>query len=283
MRFDNQLRSWLFLGVTSVIILSLCQVYWGRNGLLWAFALLFTSNSLFFFLGESHIKNFFDYELLEGRDPWGITEFTQNLSNKLHMNKPLIYIIPVKQCQSFALGQSFNKGRIYLTKGLIDSLNIAEIESILAYHIVSIKHHHTQAFSLMSSVAGSFLYITYRVDYLFSWLLMNTQKKVRFNKGGLITRLTAQFLAIIFNFIFSPGELLKVDRITSQLTGNSQALASALWKIESYSKTDPLQVPLHLSHLFIINPQNKGTLMNYFGIQPKTAQRINKLLGHYPI
>lgn len=284
MRLNNQIRTWILFTSTSLIIIALCNYQWGRNGLLWSFAFLFTSHSLFYFLGELRIKNHFKAQPLEGRDPWGIHELTQDLCEKSRIKLPSIYLIPIQHCQSFTLSKGFSDSEIYFTQGLLELLNPKELEGIISLQIANIKSRNVQAYTLMGSLAAVFLYISYKLDSFFSWLVSKRNHlNVVQNQGGFFTWMATMFLALMFKLVFRKNDSLKIDKTAADLMGDPDSLASALWKMDSYSKTQPLKVPLHFTHYFVVNPQHRGRFKHSFETQPSVTQRINNLVGHYPL
>jgi heat shock protein HtpX len=70
------------------------------------------------------------------------------------------------------------------------------------------------------------------------------------------------------------------DDTGAHWTGNPYALASALAKIEAYSKQRPLLASPSTAHLFIIQPLLAGmSFGNLFSTHPPTAKRIERLTG----
>ena len=55
------------------------------------------------------------------------------------------------------------------------------------------------------------------------------------------------------------------------------ALASALQKLQDYSKVRPMQVNPAVSHLFIVNPLGKVDFGSLFSTHPATDKRIARL------
>ncbi len=284
MKLNNQFRSWILLTFTSLLILALCNLQWGRNGLLWSFAFVFCIHSFFFFMGELKIKNHFPTEPLEGRDSWGVYEIIERLVKRNRLETPAIFVIPTDHCQSFALARNFSANEIYLTQGLLNLLSKDELEGIISLQLVNIKLKNTQAFTLMGSLAAVFLYLSYKVDLLFSWLFSKkSHDAVVNNQGGMMTWFFATFLHLLFQMVFKTKDSLEADKMAAEIIGSPESLAAALWKVESYSQTMPLKVPLHFTHYFVVNPQYGTRFQHNFEIQPSITQRINNLVGHYPL
>ena len=67
------------------------------------------------------------------------------------------------------------------------------------------------------------------------------------------------------------------DSTGAHITHTPMALASALQKLQDYSKVRPMQVNPAVSHLFIVNPLGKVDFGSLFSTHPATDKRIARL------
>jgi len=104
--------------------------------------------------------------------------------------------------------------------------------------------------------------------------------------GGGLTALLMLFVAPIaaglIQMAVSRSREYQADATGAHFTGNPYALASALQKIDAYSRRLPLQASPSTAHLFIIQPflgVNAGMFANLFSTHPPIAKRIERLTG----
>ena len=72
----------------------------------------------------------------------------------------------------------------------------------------------------------------------------------------------------------------EADATGAHLTGNPYALASALEKLDAYSKRLPLQASPTNAHLFIVAPMiSARDFASLFSTHPPIPKRIEKLIG----
>jgi heat shock protein HtpX len=69
------------------------------------------------------------------------------------------------------------------------------------------------------------------------------------------------------------------DETGARITGDPQALASALQKLDAYSRRIPMQATPSTAHLFIIQPLLGMSFGNLFSTHPPIAKRIERLTG----
>jgi heat shock protein HtpX len=67
------------------------------------------------------------------------------------------------------------------------------------------------------------------------------------------------------------------DETGAHITHAPLSLASALQKLEDYSRVKPMQVNPAVSHLFIVNPLGKVNFAQLFSTHPPIEQRIERL------
>jgi len=90
--------------------------------------------------------------------------------------------------------------------------------------------------------------------------------------------IVAPIAALMIQTAISRSREFLADEAGASLTGNPLALASALAKIESWSKKVPLESAAPATaHMFIINPLVGGGLAWLFSTHPGTKERIKRL------
>ena len=71
----------------------------------------------------------------------------------------------------------------------------------------------------------------------------------------------------------------EADHSGAEIVGSPYGLASALRKLENYSKRIPMEASPSTAHMFIVHPFSGGGLMNLFSTHPPIPKRIERLLG----
>jgi heat shock protein HtpX len=97
--------------------------------------------------------------------------------------------------------------------------------------------------------------------------------------GGLLMLILAPLAAMLIQLAVSRSREYQADETGAHFTGNPYALASALGKLDAYSRRLPLVATPSTAHLFIIQPflgMNFGSL---FSTHPPIAKRIERLTG----
>jgi heat shock protein HtpX len=106
----------------------------------------------------------------------------------------------------------------------------------------------------------------------------------RDRRGGGISALfmliLAPIAAMLIQLAVSRSREYEADATGAHITGNPYALASALEKLDAYSKRIPMPGSPSTAHLFIVQPLlSRGDFANLFSTHPPIAKRIERLIG----
>src|SRR5881398_2131065 len=95
--------------------------------------------------------------------------------------------------------------------------------------------------------------------------------------GALLMLILAPIAAFLIQLAVSRSREYQADETGAHFTGNPYALASALSKLDAYSKRLPLQATPSTAHLFIVQPFLGMSIGSLFSTHPSIAKRIERL------
>ena len=97
--------------------------------------------------------------------------------------------------------------------------------------------------------------------------------------GALLMLILAPIAATLIQLAVSRSREYEADASGAKYTGNPYALASALKKLDAYSKRIPMQATPSTAHLFIVAPLLGVNFSSLFSTHPPIAKRIERLTG----
>lgn len=196
----------------------------------------------------------------------------ENLSKIAGISKPKIFISPDKSANAFATGRNPENAKICLNRGILDLLNKAELEGVIAHELAHIKNRDILVMTVtmvMSSV------ITFLADFGLRMRFFNFNDRDRESTSPIITvlYLLTLFLAPLAATLISLGISRKreflADATGVVMTRYPDGLKNALQKL--YRNPTPTD--------------HYATSMNHFYITPvkKTfGEKINGLFSTHP-
>jgi len=191
------------------------------------------------------------------------------LSQQAEILPPELYYIDDSAMNVLSLGKNPNKGKIILTKGLMEKLSAPEIEAALSHELTHIKVQDTRLGALTTlTVCG----------FPFCAELLRRHGPV-FLPFALLLSLFSPPSALLLHLVISPKREFEADAAGALITRYPQGLAQALEKITQ----DPYSVATAMNataHLFIVNPfsgKANRSASSLFNTHPPIAQRIKIL------
>jgi heat shock protein HtpX len=185
---------------------------------------------------------------------------------------------------AFATGRSPNKATVAVHTGLLSLVNDDELGAVLAHELTHVRNWDMLTSTIAATVAGA---ITYLAQW--GWLLGGAygySGNRRSSDGGnaialIFMMVLAPLAAMLVQLAVSRTREYAADEGGAKLSGNPQALASALQKIELWNthKIPPGTTSKNpvMSSLYIINPFKGSLMMELFSTHPATAKRIARL------
>lgn len=202
--------------------------------------------------------------------------------------KPRCYVIDDSAPNAFATGRNPDKAVVAVTTGLLEKLNRAELEGVIAHEMSHIKNYDVLVQTLAVVMVGVVVLLS---DWIMRTFLWGGGRRRRSDKGGgnagAILALIALALAILSPII---AQLLKLavsrkreflaDADGALLTRYPPGLASALKKLSA--DKEPLEVANKATaHMYIVNPlkdqKRGGAMAKLFSTHPPIEDRIAAL------
>lgn len=275
------LRAWLLLLGIATLIIFAGQKIGPKDGIVIAGVMALSITALIIWYADWRLIPSLKTRNLEGQDPWGLGPTLQKLSEKARVPPPKVWIVEDPAPQTLVVGRGIGSGKIFVTDGLLKKFSHEELTIVLAYHLVCIKSRATFSFSVASAIADFILFIGESLD----WIVNGVLGSKRNSKGELrfFSRALSPLAMGAVGLVLGHQPYLNADLQTAQLMGQKDLLAQVLWKLQSYSQTQPFKVYPAASHFFMVNPLTPTGWDRYFHAHPTVQKRIENLIGHYPI
>ncbi len=218
-----------------------------------------------------------------------LINLVEGLSIAAGLPVPGIYTIDDTAPNAFATGRNPENAAIAVTTGLVDKLNRAELEGVIAHEMAHIKNYDIRMTTLAAVLVGTIALISDWALRSMRWGMWGGRGRRRSNDGGggaviviallmLVFAILAPIAARMLQFAISRRREFLADANGALLTRHPEGLASALEKIAG--DTEPLEVANRATApLYIVNPllDFKGRRTGLFDTHPPTDERIRRL------
>jgi heat shock protein HtpX len=276
----NTFKSTLLLVTLTLILVLAGDWIGGQNGMVFAFLLSAAMNFVAYFYSDKIALGIYRAQPATREQLPRAYQAVERLAAKDGIPMPKIYVIPTDSPNAFATGRNPQHASVAVTHGILALLNDEELEGVLAHELGHVKNRDILTSSIAATLAGAITLIA-RMGYWASLFGGVGGRDSRRNGGlsALLMLLVAPIAATLIQLAISRSREYEADATGAHTTGNPYALASALQKLEDYSKRLPLQATPSTAHLFIIAPLIGGGIGSLFSTHPPTKERIRRLIG----
>jgi heat shock protein HtpX len=276
----NNIKTVLLLGSLTGIVLFIGS-FWGQQGLTIALVMAVLMNfGSYFFSDKIALKMYGAQPVTREQAPrlYSIMEYLCARSN---IPVPKLYIIPSDSPNAFATGRNPEHASVAVTEGAMRLLDENELQGVLAHEISHVKNRDILISSVAATLAGVIMWIASMARFA---ALFGGGRDDRDGEGGgilgwLVMIIVAPIAAMIIQMWISRTREYQADASGAQVIGSPHGLASALQKLEAYSKRLPMEASPSTAHMFIVHPFSGASLMNLFSTHPPTQKRIARLMG----
>ncbi len=278
----NTFKSTLLLVSLMLLLVLIGDRIGGQNGMVIAFLLSVAMNFTAYFYSDKIALAMYRAQPVTREQLPRAYAAVERLAAKDGLPMPKIYVLPTESPNAFATGRNPQHASVAVTHGILALLNDEELEGVLAHELGHVKNRDILTSSIAATLAGAITLIA-RMGYWASLFGGYGGRDSRNRDGGglgaLLMLIVAPIAATLIQLAISRSREYEADATGAHTTGNPYALASALQKLEDYSKRLPLQATASTAHLFIIAPLIGGGVGSLFSTHPPTKERIRRLIG----
>jgi heat shock protein HtpX len=279
----NMFKTALLLTVLTLGLMFLGEHYGGRNGMVLAFVFAAGINFFSYFFYDKLALAMYRAQPSTREDLPRVYQVVERMTQRIGLPMPKIYVIPSDSPNAFATGRNPKHASVAVTQGILNLLNDDELEGVLAHELGHVRNRDILTSSIAATLAGAITMLA-RMGY---WASLfggygggRDRDRGGGGLGGLFMLILAPIAATLIQLAISRSREYEADATGAHITGNPYALASALEKLDVYSKRLPLQASPSSAHLFIVQPLLSGRdFASLFATHPPIPKRIERLIG----
>jgi heat shock protein HtpX len=272
------------LTALTLLLMFFGRYFGGQNGMFLALAFAAVLNFVSYFFSDKIALSIYRAQPVTREELPRAYAAVERLTQKIGIPMPKIYVIPTESPNAFATGRNPSHASVAVTHGILGLLNDEELEGVLAHELGHVNNRDILISSVAATIAGAITMLASMGRWAMLFGGYGGGDRDRRGSGGgglaaLFMLIVAPIAATLIQLAVSRSREYQADATGAHFTGNPYALASALQKLDAYSRRVPMQATPSTAHLFIIQPflgMNFGSL---FSTHPPIAKRIERLTG----
>jgi heat shock protein HtpX len=277
----NTFKTAFLLTALTLLLMFFGRYFGGQNGMMLALAFAAVMNFVAYFFSDKIALSMYRAQPVTREQLPRAYQIVERLTQKIGIPMPKIYVIPTESPNAFATGRNPSHASVAVTHGILGLLNDEELEGVLAHELGHVGNRDILISSVAATIAGAITMLAHMGRFA---MIFGGGGGGRDRRGGGLTALfmliMAPIAATLIQLAVSRSREYQADATGAHFTGNPYALASALQKLDTYSRRMPMQATPSTAHLFIIQPLLGGVNFgNLFSTHPPIAKRIERLTG----
>ena len=281
----NMFKTAFLLTLMTLLLMFIGRAFGGQNGMFLALAIAVVMNFAAYFFSDKIALATYRAQPVTREELPRAYAAVERLTQKIGIPMPKIYVIPSESPNAFATGRNPSHASVAVTHGILGLLNDEELEGVLAHELGHVNNRDILISSVAATLAGAITMLASMGRW--AMLFGGYGGRSREDRGGgglaaLFMLIVAPIAATLIQLGVSRSREYQADATGAHVTGNPYALASALQKLDAYSRRIPMQASPSTAHLFIIQPflgVSAGTFANLFSTHPPITKRIERLTG----
>jgi len=276
-------KTTLLMTVLTVVLLLIGNWLGGEAGMILALVIAGAMNFASYFYSDKIALKTYNAQPVTREELPNVYRILEGLTGRENLPMPRVYVIPTDSPNAFATGRNPEHASVAVTRGILTLLTDEELEGVLSHELGHVRNRDILISSIAATMAGAIMLIA----RMAGWAALFGGYGGRDNNdseggalGAIALMIIAPIAAMMIQLAISRSREYAADASGAHWTGNPQALARALEKLDAYSKQRPMLASPSTAHLFIIAPRTRALLAGLFSTHPPIPARVARLLGH---
>lgn len=205
----------------------------GANGMLLALALGGVMNVFAYWFSDKMVLRMYNAQEVDAASAPQFYGMVQELSQRAGLPMPRVYLIDEAQPNAFATGRNPEHAAVAATTGILQLLSARELRGVMAHELAHVRHRDILTSTIAATVAGAVSALAQ-----FGFLFGGRGDGERSNPFvGLIVMILAPIAAMLIQMAISRAREFEADRGGAEISGDPNALANALEKMDRDRKS----------------------------------------------
>ena len=283
----NWVKTFMLMAAITALFIVIGGMIGGRSGMMFALLIALGMNFFSYWFSDKMVLRMYNAQEVDAGTAPQFYNMVQELSQRAGLPMPRVYLINEDAPNAFATGRNPEHAAVAATTGILRVLSDRELRGVMAHELAHVKHRDILTSTIAATMAGA-------ISALANMAMFFGGRDENGNRSNPIASIAVAILAplaaSLIQMAISRAREFEADRGGAEISGDPQALASALDKIHRYAQGIPFQAAeAHpaTAQMMIMNPLSGGAIANLFSTHPATEERVARLMhmaqtGTYP-
>jgi heat shock protein HtpX len=244
----------------------------GAQGMALALVLGGAMNLFAYWFSDKMVLRMYNAQEVDETSAPQLYNLVRELAQRAQIPMPRVYLIDEAQPNAFATGRNPEHAAVAATTGILQMLSTRELRGVMAHELAHVKHRDILISTISATIAGAISSLAQ-----FGMIFGGSRDERPNPIVAIIVMLLAPIAAMLIQMAISRSREFEADRGGAEISGDPNALADALAKIDAYARGIPMQTAEahpETAQMMIMNPLSGGGIRGLFSTHPATEERI---------
>jgi heat shock protein HtpX len=275
----NLLKTAVLMAAITALFMTIGRLLGGHQGMVIALVIALGMNFFSYWFSDKLVLRMYNAQEVDAQTAPRFYRLVQELAQRAELPMPRVYLINEDAPNAFATGRNPEHAAVAATTGILRSLSERELRGVMAHELAHVKHRDILISTISATMAGA---ISMLANFAMFFGGRDDEGHPVNPIVSLLVMLLAPLAASLIQMAISRAREFEADRGGAELSGDPQALASALQKIHRLAQGLPLETTERhpeTAQMMIMNPLSGGGLSGLFSTHPSTEERVARLLA----
>jgi heat shock protein HtpX len=276
--FGNWIKTSILMAGIVALFGAMGAAIGGQQGMLIALVMGGAMNVWAYWFSDKMVLKMYKAREVDAASSPYLYNMVAELARRAELPMPKVYIIDEAQPNAFATGRNPDNAAVAATTGIIRMLSERELRGVMAHELAHVKHRDILISTISATMAGA---ISALANFGMLFGGRDSEGRPANPIVSIAVMILAPLAASLIQMAISRSREFEADRGGAEISGDPQALASALQKIHQAARGIPLQAAEahpETAQMMIMNPLSGGGLRGLFSTHPATEERVARLL-----
>jgi len=278
----NLLKTAVLMAAITALFMAIGAMIGGRAGMMIALVVAVGMNFFSYWFSDKMVLRMYNAQEVDESSSPQFYRMVRDLAQRAQLPMPRVYLINEDAPNAFATGRNPEHAAVAATTGILRVLSERELRGVMAHELAHVRHRDILISTISATMAGA---ISMLANFAMFFGGRDSEGRPHNPIVGLLVMLLAPLAASLIQMAISRAREFEADRGGAEISGDPQALASALQKIHRYAQGMPLEAAERhpeTAQMMIMNPLSGGGLRGLFSTHPSTEERVARLMAMRP-
>ncbi len=275
----NLMKTAILMAAITALFMVIGSLLGGQQGMMLALIVALGMNFFSYWFSDKMVLKMYNAQEVDETSAPQFYRMVRDLAQRAQLPMPRVYLIQEDAPNAFATGRNPEHAAVAATTGILQVLSERELRGVMAHELAHVKHRDILISTVSATMAGA---ISMLANFAMFFGGRNQEGRPANPIVGILVMLLAPLAASLIQMAISRAREFEADRGGAEISGDPQALASALQKIQRYAQGIPMQAAERhpeTAQMMIMNPLSAGGLRGLFSTHPATEERVERLLA----